>query len=144
MKMFLVSCFLTITFLSHGWGKHYLVETHDAKKYGEDGTDNFGPDITTIDAATLKKILRLKDVELDKFKSLPEKNKKKILNKIHKIIMDIFRNGGNIDYRYRPQFRETSFSREKKVENMNSDEYSNWIMSGFLDWTVKAFGPHFN
>jgi len=34
MKVFLVLCFLTITFFSQGWGgKHYLVKTKDKGKY---------------------------------------------------------------------------------------------------------------
>ena len=110
MTVFLVSCFLTITFLSQGWGKHYLLETRDAKKYHDDGTDHFGLDITTADAKTLMKTY-LKDNELAKFKSWPEKTKKRVINKINKIL-DNVRNGLDLDYWYRPEFRETSFSRQ--------------------------------
>merc|ERR1719184_132555 len=35
MKVFLVLCFMTITFFSQGWGeKHYLVKTKDEGKHG--------------------------------------------------------------------------------------------------------------
>ena len=110
MKVFPVSCFLTITLLSQGWGKHYLVKTGDAKKYHDDGTDHFGLDITTADAETIIKTY-LKDDELARFKSWPEKTKKRVINKINQIL-DYVRNGVDIDYWYRPEFRETSFSRQ--------------------------------
>ena len=43
MKVFLVACFISITFFSQGWGgKHYLVETKDkADKYGPEAGHDY-------------------------------------------------------------------------------------------------------
>merc|ERR1712002_766237 len=43
MKVFLVACFISITFFSQGWGgKHYLVKTKDkADKYGPEAGHDY-------------------------------------------------------------------------------------------------------
>merc|ERR1712002_141760 len=43
MKVFLVACFISITFFSQGWGgKHYLIKTKDkANKYGPEAGDDY-------------------------------------------------------------------------------------------------------
>ena len=91
--MFLVNCFLTFSFFSLSLGKHYLVETNDAS----DGDDTDGLDMNKVDAETLIFTL-FKDEELDRFKNLPEKNQKKIITDIDKVIEYV--RDGNKDFDY--------------------------------------------
>ena len=103
MKIFLAACLLTITFLSHGWGKHYLVETGDANEDDNDATDKVKLDITRTDVETMMKSI----LKSDRFKSLPAKKQKKIMNRINKIIDG----KENMDYWFGSRFEEKSFSR---------------------------------
>merc|ERR1711970_439634 len=110
MKIFIVACLLTISFLSNGWGKHYLVQTGDAKEDGNDddeqGTylvdknlDEFDLDINTIDAEKLIYTV-LNDKGLDKFEKYPEKTQEQIMAEVDKFI-EVAKNGKeDADYNY--------------------------------------------
>ena len=86
MKVFLVSCFLTLTLLSHGSGKHYLVETHDADDVNDNDDIKYsGLDLENMDAETL--IHRaLKGEELERHKNLSKKEKKKAIAELNKFL----------------------------------------------------------
>ena len=85
MKVFLVSCFLILTFLSHGWGKHYLVETHDADDVNDKDIEYSGLDLENMDAETL--IHRaLKGEELERHKNLSKKEKRKAIAELNKFL----------------------------------------------------------
>ena len=86
MKVFLVSCFLILTLLSLGWGKHYLVETHDADDVNNnDDIEYSGLDMENMDAETL--IYRaLKGEELERHKNLSKKDKKKAIAELNKFL----------------------------------------------------------
>jgi len=88
---------------SHGWGKHYLVETGDANEDDNDATDKVKLDITRTDVETMMKSI----LKSDRFKSLPAKKQKKIMNRINKIIDG----KENMDYWFGSRFEEKSFSR---------------------------------
>merc|ERR1711970_408215 len=103
MKFFLAACLLTLTFLSLGWGKHYLVETVDANGADDDANDVVKLDKTRADVETMINSI----IKNDRFKSLPEKTQKKIMNNIK----DIIDGKKSMDYWYRPQFEKKSFSR---------------------------------
>ena len=103
MNIFPAVCLLTLTFLSSCWGKHYLIETGDANEDDDDATDVVKPDKTRADVETMINSI----LESDKFKSLPEKTQKKIMNKINKIIDG----KENMDYWYGSRFEVKSFSR---------------------------------
>ena len=76
--------FLTMAFLSHSLGKHYLVETDDLQH----GNDNDGLDMNKVDAETLINTM-FTDEELDGFDYLPVKKQKKIIKDIDKIIENV-------------------------------------------------------
>ena len=85
MKVFLVSCFLILTLLSLGWGKHYLVETHDADDVNDNDIEYSGLDLENMDAETL--IHRaLKGEELERHKNLSKKDKKKAIAELNKFL----------------------------------------------------------
>ena len=107
MKIFLVACLLSICFLSHGWGKHYLVRTADANEDDNDDHesgifrkdkkhDKFGLDMKTVDAETLMYTV-LTDPALDEFEKYPEKTREQIFTEVDKLI-DNARNGEGDDY----------------------------------------------
>ena len=107
MKIFLVACLLSICFLSHGWGKHYLVKTADANEDDNDDHesglfrkdkkhDKFGLDTKTVDAETLMYTV-LTDRALDVFEKYPEKTREQIFTEVDKLI-DNARNGEGDDY----------------------------------------------
>ena len=84
MKVFLVSCFLILTLLSHGLGKHYVVETQDAIVNNND-IEYSGLDLENMDAETL--IYRaLKGEELERHKNLSKKDKKKAIAELNKFL----------------------------------------------------------
>ena len=107
MKIFLVVCLLSICFLSHGWGKHYLVRTADANEDDNDDHesgiirkdkkhDKFGLDTKTVDAETLMYTV-LTDRVLDVFEEYPEKTREQIFTEVDKLI-DNARYGESDDY----------------------------------------------
>ena len=107
MKFFLVACLLSICFLSHGWGKHYLVKTADANEDDNDDQesgifrkdkkhDKFGLDMKTVDAETLMYTV-LTDRALDVFEKYPEKTREQVFTEVDKLI-DNARNGEGDDY----------------------------------------------
>merc|ERR1712002_575400 len=115
MKIFLVYCLLSISFLSHGWCKHYLVRTADANEddkfayANEDDNDDysdvirkdkkhdkFGLDTKTVDAETLMYTV-LTDPVLDVFEKYPENTREQIFKEVNKLI-DYARNGEGDDY----------------------------------------------
>ena len=107
MKIFLVACLLSICFLSHGWGKHYLVRTADANEDDNDDHesgiirkdkkhDKFGLDTKTVDAETLMYTV-LTDPALDEFEKYPEKTREQIFTEVDKLI-DNARYGESDDY----------------------------------------------
>merc|ERR1711875_67238 len=107
MKFFLVACLLSICFLSHGWGKHYLVKTADANEDDNDDHesglfrkdkkhDKFGLDTKTVDAETLMYTV-LTDRALDVFEKYPEKTREQIFTEVDKLI-DNARYGESDDY----------------------------------------------
>ena len=107
MKFFLVACLLSICFLSHGWGKHYLVKTADANEDDNDDHesglfrkdkkhDKFGLNTKTVDAETLMYTV-LTDPALDEFEKYPEKTREQVFTEVDKLI-DNARNGEGDDY----------------------------------------------
>ena len=115
MKIFLVACLLSISFLSHGWGKHFLVKTADANEDDDadanedddadadysgiirkdENHDKFGLDTNTVDAETLMYTV-LTDRALDIFEKYPEQAREQVFKEIDKLI-DYARNGEGVD-----------------------------------------------
>ena len=88
MKIFLVALFLTITFLSQIWGKHYLVKTKGGKNAKDKITSLRDLDSGTVDAKTLI-YQGFQEDELRAFKKLPKKKRKTILKDIDNIIANV-------------------------------------------------------
>ena len=106
MKVLLVVCFLTIIFLSQGWGKHYLIKTggedHDdlPDESGidfEKKDDHFGLDLSTADAETLIYTAFNKDA-LDQFEKFPEETQEMIIKDVNKILDNARKGYGDGDY----------------------------------------------
>merc|ERR1739844_436664 len=96
MKIFLVTFFLTITFLSQSWGKHYLVKTKGDKTKDVESRDaKYKKGLDELDINDNAKTLiytGLDDEELKAFKRMPKKKKKMIIKDIDEIV-DNVRNG---------------------------------------------------
>ena len=89
MKIFLVALFLTITFLSQIWGKHYLVKTKGGKNAKDKKISSLRDlDNGTVDAKTLI-YQGFQEEELRAFKKLPKKKRKTILKDIDNIIANV-------------------------------------------------------
>ena len=106
MKVLLVVCFLTIIFLSQGWGKHYLIKTGgDDHDYQPDESgldfekedDQFGLDLKTADAETLI-YTAFNDDALDQFEKFPEETKEMIIEDVNKILDNARKGNGGGDY----------------------------------------------
>ena len=106
MKVLLVVCFLTIIFLSQGWGKHYLIKTGgDDHDYQPDESgldfekedDQLGLDLKTADAETLI-YTAFNDDALDQFEKFPEETKEMIIEDVNKILDNARKGNGGGDY----------------------------------------------
>ena len=110
MKLFLVALFLTITFVSQIWGKHFLVKTKDGKTKTKNAKSKGGKhfnskyrksSIGELNCKTYnaKELIYtgFKEDELEAFEKLPEKKKKTILRDIDNIIDNIRDGATNVD-----------------------------------------------
>ena len=88
MKIFLVTFFLIIAFLSQSMGKHFLIKTDDDDDDASNGRDYAGLDMSTVDAKTLINTV-FTDDELDAFENLPKEKQTEIVKDIDKIIDNV-------------------------------------------------------
>merc|ERR1712208_76990 len=100
MRIFLITFFLTITFLSQSWGKHYLVKTKGGKtrgwqdvKYKKGGLD----ELDDNDNAKTLIYTAFNGEELKSFKRMPQKKRTMIIKDIDKIIDNVRKGKEDMD-----------------------------------------------
>merc|ERR1711875_22175 len=97
MRIFLATCFLTITFLSQGWAaKHYLIKTADE----DDGEPYITNTVIKIRHDTDEDGMELLEKNLENFHKMTRKQKEKAAAVLEEKIAEVKSKGEDYNVKY--------------------------------------------